>query len=1076
MKSFYAPCFILLFSAFFAVAQNTPMKIGEEFDLKISTAHPYISNQNKQPVFEERFYSEGASYVKIHFENFQLAPGDYVSVSNAETGQEFIYAGEGVSPDGGQTFLSDFWSYSIFSDYAVVRLYSNGVKTAYGFDINRVAYGFPLDQIQESINASVCGNDDKEEIVCYNGTLMFDKGEAVCRLVIGGSGLCTGWLIGSEGHVMTNNHCVSTQNTASNIEFQFNYRTSNCAGTSNATTDAVAQTSTLICTDGTLDYTLLKLPVNPTNTYGFLSFRSSGPVVNERIYIPQHPGGARKKISVNDDQSPTGFAQVVNINGGGNSTRTEYLSDTDNGSSGSPVLSYNDHLVVALHNTGGCFNGGNRADAIVADMGTCLPASGIDNPGNIVLADFSVNTEKSCDGNIDFTNQSFNAVNFTWSFGDGTGSILENPSHSYSNAGTFDVQLIVEDSLGLKDTSTMQVYVAIASSPSVNSDTICANNAAQLTATGSGGTLYWYNTPSGGTPIDSGVAFTSPVLNSSTSFFVEEVESTPIENLGPVNNNISAGQYFTSNDLWGCYFDVELALTLRSVKVYSGSAGNRNIVLEQNGNTIESATINIPAGESRVNLNFVINPGTQYLLKVDGNVDLYRNSGGANYPYTIPGLISITRNNTTSGNADNYYYYFYDWEVQELPCVSPRTQVDVLVTSPPSISETVIDANCQGGSGGSIQLTPTGSSQNLTYEWSNGLTGSFINNLQPGTYSYTVSAGINCESLGTVTVGSGGGQLPQINASVQDETCTGDANGSVQLSVSNVSGNETYLWSNGDTTQNIYNLEPGIYSVTVYDNNSCANSITAQVDQGRIYPVFSADVQLVSCNGSSDGTISIYPTDSIQQYSYDWSNGEVGSSLIGLDPDTYYLTASNAGCSTIDSFVISEPTTINASLQVDSLNAVNCGAAVEVVVSGGNAPYTYSWSHDSQNTTESSSDLCTGSTYLVTVTDQNSCEKILQVSFGSQTSTNISDQPLLYEIKLYPNPVSNHLLLDVPEALLDKPIQLEIYDVLGKSLYKEVLAGRNNYNITMGFLASGSYYLVLRMDAEFKTHKINVIK
>ncbi|MEX2589010.1 MAG: PKD domain-containing protein, partial [Chitinophagales bacterium] len=548
-----------------------------------------------------------------------------------------------------------------------------------------------------------------------------------------------------------------SQNEANSVEFQFNYQRSNCAGTANATTDQVAQTSTLICTDGALDYTLLQLPVNPTNTYGFLSLRSSGPAVNERIYIPQHPGGQLKKISVNDDQSTSGFAQVININGGGNGTRTEYYSDTDNGSSGSPVISYNDHLVVALHNTGGCLNGGNRADAIINDMGACLPNNAVDNPGNIVLAAFSMDTEKSCDGAVNFINQSFNAVNYYWDFGDGNSSSLENPSQTYTSTGTFDVQLIVEDSSGVMDTTSRQVYVAMASSPTVSSDTICANNTAQLSAVGSGGNLYWYETPSGGNAIDSGAVFTSPVLNSNTSYYVEERENTPVQNLGEANNNISTGQYFTANDLWGCLFDVELPLVLKSVKVYAGSAGNRNIVLEQNGNTIEAATINIPAGESRVDLNFEVNPGLQYLLKIDGTVDLYRNSGGANYPYSIPGLISITGNNTTTGNADDYYYYFYDWEVQELPCISPRTEVDVIVTNPPNVNADVNDANCQGRDG-SVELTISGGAQPPAYVWSTGDTGQIISNLQPGTYYYTVSTGSNCETTGSANVGSGGQQ------------------------------------------------------------------------------------------------------------------------------------------------------------------------------------------------------------------------------------------------------------------------------------------------------------------------------
>jgi PKD repeat protein len=79
-------------------------------------------------------------------------------------------------------------------------------------------------------------------------------------------------------------------------------------------------------------------------------------------------------------------------------------------------------------------------------------------------------------------------------------------------------------------------------------------------------------------------------------------------------------------------------------------------------------------------LNFDIqSPGNYQLGVVAGSV-LYRNITGASYPYTIGGLVSITTSNSTSG-ASNYYYYCYDWEVQELPCSSAPATVNVLVGS-----------------------------------------------------------------------------------------------------------------------------------------------------------------------------------------------------------------------------------------------------------------------------------------------------------------------------------------------------------------------------------------------------------
>lgn len=59
---------------------------------------------------------------------------------------------------------------------------------------------------------------------------------------------------------------------------------------------------------------------------------------------------------------------------------------------------------------------------------------------------------------------------------------------------------------------------------------------------------------------------------------------------------------------------------LRSAKVYSNAAGNRDIqLLDANSNVIQSGTFNIPVGESRVNLNFSVPTGTGFQLHVNGN-------------------------------------------------------------------------------------------------------------------------------------------------------------------------------------------------------------------------------------------------------------------------------------------------------------------------------------------------------------------------------------------------------------------------------------------------------------------------
>ncbi|WP_296321566.1 trypsin-like peptidase domain-containing protein [Winogradskyella sp.] len=383
--------FLTLTIALFVNAQeiSAPLKIGDEFEVNFSSSAEYNAT-NSGIVYSKEFRSTGSGYIKVYFENFDLNDNDYVRIYGESNNQEFIYSGSGKVINANQDRIDEFWSRTIFDDHIIVELHSqNGNQNHYGFDITKVAYGYPMDKITGAFETnaqqfeSVCGGDEREQAACYDNTEIGRKSNAICRLVIGGTSLCTGWLLGSEGHVMTNNHCIGTAGEAANTEFWFNYRNTDCSGLNADATDIVATSATFIQTGAGLDYTLVQLPVNPTDTYGYLSLASVPPAVGERIYHPQHPGGRRNEIAVFTDTNPGagGFTTVTNAGNGG--ARVEYFHDTEGGSSGSPVLRFSDHLVIGLHNTGGCPNGAaGRSDEIINDLGSIITAidGAIDDP------------------------------------------------------------------------------------------------------------------------------------------------------------------------------------------------------------------------------------------------------------------------------------------------------------------------------------------------------------------------------------------------------------------------------------------------------------------------------------------------------------------------------------------------------------------------------------------------------------------------------------------------------------------------------------------------------------------------
>lgn len=299
-------------------------------------------------------------------------------------------------------------------------------------------------------------------------------------------------------------------------------------------------------------------------------------------------------------------------------------------------------------------------------------------PTTSPTADFTVSMDTSCTGQFSFTdNSSEGPTSWLWDFGDGTTSNAQDPSHTYIQNGNFNVSLIATNSFG-SDTITKNsaLFVDRPSGPSVQNDTACQGQTSTLTASGNG-ILRWFDREFGGSPITTGANLNVNQPNGDTTFWVEDFVTGTGGSLGPTFNNIGPGANFNGDQY--LIFDVYKTLILTDVFVYAQGNGVRTIELrDNNGNVVQSKTLNISNGLFNVDLDFLIEPGTDYELGVDysgGNtLNLYRNSSGAQYPYTLPGMLSIKRSSATS-NPLAYYYFFYYWRVKEPDCISPRVPV-----------------------------------------------------------------------------------------------------------------------------------------------------------------------------------------------------------------------------------------------------------------------------------------------------------------------------------------------------------------------------------------------------------------
>ncbi|MBK9256229.1 MAG: Ig-like domain-containing protein [Saprospiraceae bacterium] len=280
---------------------------------------------------------------------------------------------------------------------------------------------------------------------------------------------------------------------------------------------------------------------------------------------------------------------------------------------------------------------------------------------------------------------------------------------------------------------------------------------------------------------------------------------------------------------------------------------------------------------------------------------------------------------------------------------------------------------CFGLSNGLIDLSVSGGYPPYNFLWSNGQTTEDIRGLALGTYTVTVTDAKLISTTATAIILQPG--LLNTDIVVQHVYCFNEMTGALDLSVTGGTSPYSYRWSNGEGSEDIGHLSVGKYYLTVTDANNCItvdSIVIAQSDELVINSSIPSNELAVSCYGVFDGSINITPSGGAGPYRYYWSTGDSTSLLENLSPGNYTVTVTdNFGCSKQRVFNVSSRDLIAAQAVISPVYcAQESGGAINLIVSGGTAPYTYDWSNG--ETTKDLTDLTPG-TYTVIITDANNC-------------------------------------------------------------------------------------------------------
>ena len=402
-----------------------------------------------------------------------------------------------------------------------------------------------------------------------------------------------------------------------------------------------------------------------------------------------------------------------------------------------------------------------------------------------------------------------------------------------------------------------------------------------------------------------------------------------------------------------------------------------------------SVTVKDKIGQS-VSLNFTVTQPSSAVSAsaVATNVTTYGGSNGkvtlsvsgGTSPYTY-----VWNNGATTKDLTNVPAGMYKVTVTDAKGCKTTACATVCQPNPPvcniSASAVKSDVKCSGGSTGSVTLTVNGGTAPFTYTWSNGATSKDLTNVPAGIYSVIVKDKKNCTATASATVGQP--DPLDVTATSTDAKCNGEASGSVSLTVTGGTANYTYLWNDGSTSKDRTGLADGTYSVTVTDAKGCTKSETAVVGEPDPIVVTFGDVTDVLCYGETTGSISIYSvTGGNGDYTYLWSNGSTGQDLTDVGAGMYSVVVTDSkGCTKSATAVVEGP---NAPLGCSTTKTdVKCygesNGSVDLTVTGGTSPYTFSWSNGS--TDEDLAGVPAG-VYNVTITDKNGCTKNCSATVG----------------------------------------------------------------------------------------------
>lgn len=667
-----------------------------------------------------------------------------------------------------------------------------------------------------------------------------------------------------------------------------------------------------------------------------------------------------------------------------------------------PTVQYNTPGTYSVTLIATNFNGSNTKTITDYITVTVVPTVLTTTPGN------------RCDSGAVTLSATASAGTLKWYNVATGGTVLATGTSFITPSVSATTTYYVEAAVGSCTSARTAVIATVNTTPSITATTPngrCDSGSVVLSATASAGTISWFADASGGIALGTGTSFATPILNATTTFYVQTANGTCISPRTAVIATVNTTPTVSST-------------------TPAGRCDSGTVVL---GATATAGTLNwysVPTGGS------VLGTGTNF---------------------TTPTISATTT--------------FYV-EAATATCTSTRTAVVATANVTPSIASATPGARCDAGT---VILSATASAGTLNwFATATGGTALAAGNsfttpsISVTTTYYVEAANGNCTSPRTPVVATVN-VTPTITATTPANRCGA---GTVMLEATASAG--TISWygsaSGGVLLATGPTFSPTISATTTYyvetTNANCTSpriAVTATVNE---LPQVSAtggsrcDAGIVNLAAiATSGTIS-------------WYNAATGGTALATgnsyapsvtQTTTFYVESISGSCTSVRVPVTATIAPIAAPTGLANQTFCSGETVGMIVVEGANIVW-----YDAAvngNVVPANTPLVNGTTYFASQTIVCESPRLaVTMSEGNCLGTTIFEKS---ELQVYPNPVENLLHISYT-----KPIsKLEVYNMLGQLIYSKRVDANEN-QIDMARYSAGTYLIQISMGEAVETVKI----